>query len=91
LLNIFFDIHDPTQLDKQGGNIGKQYSSNVFYKNNKEKKVILGLINILKAKGYKIATKVQPFQEFWIAEEYHQNYYVKNKIRPLNNVNKTKF
>jgi len=91
LAKLFFEIHDPTQIDGQGPDIGKQYLSAIFYKNNDEKKIIHKLIDILKAKGYKIVTKVLPANSFWKAEEYHQNYYDKKKQQPYCHVYKKKF
>ena len=91
LVKFFFEIHDPTQVNGQGPDIGKQYLSAIFYKNDAEKKIIKKLIDILKNKGYKIATKVLTADTFWKAEEYHQNYYDKKKQQPYCHVYKKKF
>ena len=91
LVKFFFEIHDPTQVNGQGPDIGKQYLSAIFYKNDAEKKIIKKLIDILKNKGYKIVTKVLPDDTFWKAEEYHQNYYDKKKQQPYCHVYKKKF
>ena len=91
LVKFFFEIHDPTQVNGQGPDIGKQYLSAIFYKNNAEKKIIKKLIDILKNKGYKIVTKVLTAGTFWKAEEYHQNYYDKKKQQPYCHVYKKKF
>jgi len=91
LARFFFEIHDPTQVDGQGPDIGKQYLSAVFYQKDDEKKTVNKLIDILTAKGYKIATKVLPAGTFWRAEEYHQDYYDKKKQRPYCHVYKKKF
>ena len=91
LVKFFFEIHDPTQVNGQGLDIGKQYLSAIFYKNNAEKKIIKKLIDILKTKSYKIVTKVLPADTFWKAEEYHQNYYDKKKQQPYCHVYKKKF
>jgi len=91
LVKFFFEIHDPTQVDGQGPDIGEQYFSAIFYQNDDEKKIIHKLINILKAKGYQIVTKVLPADNFWKAEEYHQNYYDKNKQQPYCHVYEKKF
>jgi len=91
LVKFFFEIHDPTQVDGQGPDRGAQYLSAVFYKNDDEKKIIHRLIHILKAKGYKIATKVIPVSTFWKAEDYHQDYYDKNKEQPSCHFYKKKF
>lgn len=82
LAKIFFEIHDPTQINGQGPDIGEQYLSAVFIKNEYEKKTVQKLIAILEKNGYKIATKILPQQEFYKAEEYHQNYYDKKGSKP---------
>jgi peptide methionine sulfoxide reductase msrA/msrB len=75
LARLFFEIHDPTQADGQGPDIGDQYRSEVFYKNDEQKKIAENLIGILKAKGYDVVTKVTKATTFWPAEDYHQDYY----------------
>lgn len=75
LARLFFEIHDPTHIDRQGPDIGEQYRSEVFYMNEDQKKVAEDLISILKSKGYKVATKVTKATTFWPAEDYHQDYY----------------
>jgi len=75
LAKTFFEIHDPTQTNGQGPDIGSQYLSAVFVNNVKEKKVIERLIRILESKGLKIATKVLEKKPFYSAEAYHQNHY----------------
>ena len=82
LTKYFFEIHDPTQIDGQGPDIGKQYLSAIFYNTNDEKTISNDLITILSEKGYKIATKLLPYKTFWVAEEYHQNYYKKKSGTP---------
>ncbi|MBD3807485.1 MAG: peptide-methionine (S)-S-oxide reductase MsrA [Epsilonproteobacteria bacterium] len=78
LTKYFFEIHDPTQTNGQGPDIGYQYISAVFTSDEEEKKIVEKLIKELESKGYKIATKVFDNTPFWKAEEYHQNYYDKN-------------
>ncbi|MGW8168683.1 MAG: bifunctional methionine sulfoxide reductase B/A protein [Sulfurovaceae bacterium] len=81
LAKTFFEIHDPTQANGQGPDIGEQYQSAIFTSDEKEKETINNLINILKQKGYKATTKVYDIKPFYEAEDYHQNYYTKhNKI-----------
>jgi peptide methionine sulfoxide reductase msrA/msrB len=81
LAKTFFEIHDPTQTNGQGPDIGEQYQSAIFTSDEKEKETINNLINILKQKGYRVATKVYDIKPFYEAEDYHQNYYTKhNKI-----------
>lgn len=82
LAKYFFEIHDPTQTDGQGPDVGEQYLSAVFVKNETEKKVIIGLIDTLTRKGYKIATRVLPSKTFYPAETYHQDYYKKKGAKP---------
>jgi methionine-S-sulfoxide reductase len=82
LLQIFFVIHDPTTLNRQGADVGTQYRSIIFYRNQKQKDVIDKVIGELKKdKVYKnpIVTAVVPFQFFYTAEDYHQDYYSQNK------------
>jgi peptide methionine sulfoxide reductase msrA/msrB len=75
LVKVFFEIHDPTQANGQGPDIGPQYRSAVFYQNTVEKEIIEDLIKQLKAKGFKTSTLVLPASVFWVAEDYHQDYY----------------
>jgi len=72
---LFFEIHDPTQINRQGPDIGNQYRSEIFYKNEAQKETAEKLIDILKNKGYKVTTKLAPAPKFWEAERYHQDYY----------------
>lgn len=78
LAKYFFEIHDPEQEGGQGPDHGEQYRSEIFYINEEQKQIALELIEILKAKGYKPVTLVSPAKKFWDAEDYHQNYFVKN-------------
>jgi len=82
LAKLFFEIHDPTQVNRQGPDVGEQYQSAIFYLNNEQKQITEKLINILKEKGYKVATKLNKAGDFWIAEDYHQKYYLKNGKTP---------
>ena len=82
LAKVFFEIHDPTQANGQGPDIGEQYISGVFVSNEEEKKIHLGLISKLETNGYKIATKIFDKKEFYKAEEYHQDYYDKKGSIP---------
>jgi peptide methionine sulfoxide reductase msrA/msrB len=91
LTKFFFEIHDPTQENRQGPDIGDQYASAVFYENENEKSTVDKLIGILTTKGYAIATKVIPVTTFWDAEDYHQNYYDKKKSQPYCHAYEKKF
>ncbi len=75
LAKAFFEIHDPTQKNGQGPDIGNQYLSAVFVNNDKETKIIHSLISQLKHNGYSVTTKIFNTQTFYPAEAYHQNYY----------------
>jgi len=79
---MFFEIHDPTQKDRQGPDVGDQYRSEVFYLNMEQRAITDSLIDILKKKGIAVVTKVTPVSEFWKAEEYHQEYYSKENGTP---------
>ena len=82
IARMFFEIHDPTQINRQGPDIGNQYRSEIFYRNNSQKEIAEKLISILQQKGFKIATRVDPATTFWKAEEYHQQYYEKEGQTP---------
>ncbi|MGO4770922.1 peptide-methionine (S)-S-oxide reductase MsrA [Flavobacterium sp. W22_SRS_FK3] len=85
IFQVFFTVHDPTTLNRQGADIGTQYRSVIFYKNEGQKKAAQSIIAELnKAKVYdsQIVTKVEPFTKFYKAEDYHQNYYANNKNQP---------
>ena len=79
---MFFEIHDPTQVDRQGPDVGDQYRSEVFYLNDGQKLTTEKLIGLLKQKGFKVATKVTLASTFWRAEDYHQQYYEKEGQTP---------
>lgn len=75
LARYFFEIHDPTQLNRQGPDVGDQYRSAIFYLDDNQKQIAEELIKILKDKGYKVVTEVTRAGEFYEAEKYHQDYY----------------
>lgn len=82
LLEIFFATHDPTTLNRQGNDIGTQYRSEVFYTNEHQKKITeeyILLMNKENTFGSPVVTKISPASEFFVAEEYHQNYYRQNQ------------
>jgi peptide methionine sulfoxide reductase msrA/msrB len=81
LARMFFEIHDPTQRNRQGPDVGSQYRSAVFYTDETQKRVAGKLIGILRKKGYDVATEVTPAGRFWPAEEYHQEYFTKHPGR----------
>ena len=82
LAKLFFEIHDPTQVNRQGPDIGEQYRSEIFYTNYEQKKTAEKLIKTLKDKGYNVATKLSKADKFWEAENYHQDYYKNNGKQP---------
>lgn len=82
LAKLFFEIHDPTQVDGQGNDIGNQYISAVFHNSENQKTVTEKLISQLKEKGFKVATQVKKATKFWPAETYHQQYYEKGGGTP---------
>lgn len=75
LAKLFFEIHDPTQTDGQGPDIGDQYRSEIFYTSEEQKRVAEKLIEILRSKGYDVVTKLTEATIFYTAEDYHQDYY----------------
>ena len=91
IARMFFEIHDPTQVNRQGPDIGDQYRSEIFYRNNSQKEIAEKLISILQQKGFKIATRVDPATTFWKAEEYHQQYYEKEGQTPYCHVYTVRF
>jgi peptide methionine sulfoxide reductase msrA/msrB len=82
LTKFFFEIHDPTQTNGQGPDLGEQYLSVVFYYNDEQKKTALNVMRLLEEKGYKLATLCLPVTTFWRAETYHQDYYTKTGKQP---------
>ena len=82
LLDVFFRIHDPTQLNRQGNDTGSQYRSIVLYVNKMQRQKALKKIEELKLKGINVVTKIKPLEKFYKAEEYHQNYFNNNPQNP---------
>lgn len=85
LLNIFFVIHDPTTLNRQGGDTGTQYRSGIYYHTPEQKEVAEQTIRELEAQKIfdkPIVTEVEPLKNFYIAENYHQEYFVNNPNQP---------
>ena len=79
LLNVFFTVHDPTTLNRQGNDIGSQYRSIILYTNEEQKIEAENFIEVLdKDLDGKVVTDVQPLDKFYEAEEYHHNYFKKN-------------
>jgi len=85
LLNVFFAIHDPTTLNRQGNDIGTQYRSAIFYHNDDQKMIAESLIeefNAQKIWDSPIVTQVAPLDKFYMAEDYHQEYFSRNPYQP---------
>jgi peptide-methionine (S)-S-oxide reductase len=85
LLNVFFAIHDPTTLNRQGADIGTQYRSAIFSHDDEQKKVAEALIKDLNAQQIwdrPIVTEVTKFDKFYMAEDYHQEYFARNPYQP---------
>ena len=85
ILNVFFAIHDPTTMNRQGGDVGTQYRSGIYYHTAEQKEIAEGLIKELneqKIWNAPIVTEVEALKDFYIAEDYHQEYYVNNKFQP---------
>ena len=85
IFKVFFTVHDPTTLNRQGADVGTQYRSAIFYKNEAQKKAAQTIINAMKkARIYDspIVTTLEPLTKFYKAEDYHQNYYANNKSQP---------
>jgi peptide methionine sulfoxide reductase msrA/msrB len=82
LAKLFFEIHDPEQVNGQGPDIGDQYRSAIFYTDEEQKQIAEKLVKELEAKGYKIATQIVSASKFWPAEDYHQQYYQKQGEQP---------
>ncbi|WP_310555550.1 peptide-methionine (S)-S-oxide reductase MsrA [Flavobacterium sp.] len=82
LIEVFFATHDPTTINRQGNDVGSQYRSEVFYTNENQKKIVQGYINFLNTEntfGKKVITKISEASTFYVAEDYHKNYYNQNK------------
>lgn len=82
VIKYFFEIHDPTQIDGQGPDVGSQYLSAIFYYNQEQLDIAKNLIIKLEKLGYKVVTKLKPVSIFWPAEAYHQDYYNVNQKLP---------
>jgi peptide methionine sulfoxide reductase msrA/msrB len=82
ILEVFFTVHDPTTLNRQGGDVGTQYRSVIFYRNDEQRRLseeIIASLNKEKAYQNPVITEVSPLSLFIRAEDYHQNYYAQNK------------
>jgi peptide methionine sulfoxide reductase msrA/msrB len=82
LARLFFEIHDPSQRDRQGPDVGNQYRSAVFYIDSGQKAAAEKLVGELRSRGVDVATQIAPAAVFWPAEEYHQDYYERTGKTP---------
>lgn len=86
ILEVFFTIHDPTTLNRQWNDVGEQYASAIFYHNEEQHKIAQEIIRDLEDRRIRaphpIVTQVRPVETFWIAEDYHQNFYDNNPNKP---------
>jgi peptide-methionine (S)-S-oxide reductase len=85
LLNVFFAIHDPTTLNRQGADTGTQYRSAIFYHDDEQKKIAEELIKDLNAQKIwdrPLVTEVTKLDKFYMAEDYHQEYFARNPYQP---------
>lgn len=84
IFKVFFTVHDPTTLNRQGADVGSQYRSVIFFKNEAQKKAAQSIIAELNKEVYnhKIVTTLEPFKAFYKAKDYHQNYYQNNQEQP---------
>lgn len=85
ILDVFFELHDPTTIDRQGNDSGFQYNSRIYYTTDLQKYISLKTIEKLNSSHKfpdKIVTKVEALKKFYLAEDYHVDYYNKNKNQP---------
>ena len=85
LLNVFFAIHDPTTMNRQGADVGTQYRSAIFYHDDEQKMVAEELVKSLNAQKIwdkPIVTEVAKLDKFYMAEDYHQEYFARNPYQP---------
>ena len=91
IIKYFFEIHNFTQVDGQGNDVGSQYLSAIIAQNETQKRIAKNVIELLTDKGYKVATKLLGKSIFYKAEDYHQDYYAKNGHEPYCHVYKKMF
>ncbi len=85
VLQVFFSVHDPTTLNRQGNDVGSSYRSAIFYHDEKQKQAAEEVIKEVEAEGVyddPIVTEVKPFDKFYVAENYHQEYFANNPSQP---------
>ena len=85
ILEVFFTIHDPTTLNRQGADVGTQYRSAIFYHNSEQKEIAKQVMNEITTQriyDHPLVTELKPLDVFYPAEDYHQNYYQDNSYQP---------
>lgn len=85
LLDVFFTVHDPTTINRQGNDVGTQYRSVIFYNTDEQKQQaeqFIANLNSSKAFASPVVTAVEPAKDFFVAEKYHQEYYANNSSQP---------
>ncbi len=85
ILQVFFAVHDPTTLNRQGNDVGSSYRSAIFYHDENQKRIAEETVKEVEAEGVydnPIVTEVAPFDKFYIAENYHQEYFANNPNQP---------
>ncbi len=85
ILRVFFTVHDPTTLNRQGADVGTQYRSAIFYRDEEQKRVAEEVIREIAAEklwSNPIVTEVAKFEKFFVAEDYHQEYFTNNPYQP---------
>jgi len=91
MVKLFYETHDPGQLNRQGPDIGTQYRSEIFYQNEEQKAIAEKLTEQLKAKGHQVVTAITKAGPFYKAEDYHQMYYEKSGGSPYCHIYTKKF
>ena len=85
ILQVFFAVHDPTTLNRQGNDIGTSYRSAIFYHSDEQRRIAEQVVREVEAEGVyddPIVTQIAPFDKFYIAEDYHQEYFANNPNQP---------
>lgn len=85
ILQVFFAVHDPMTLNRQGNDVGSSYRSAIFYHSDEQRRIAEEVIKEVDAEGVydnPIVTQVEPFDKFYIAENYHQEYFANNPNQP---------
>ena len=91
LTKFFFELHDPTQVDGQGPDLGTRYRSEIFYTNEEQRATAEGVMDILRGKGLRLATQLTPATDFYTAEDYHQHYYARTGGEPYCHIRTKRF